>query len=65
MTAHKVIVLELGESVDLPEALEMLGRVWPYKGSGTAVHAAIDEPAEAILAFAKGHRSWPPVHEHK
>jgi hypothetical protein len=61
-----VIVLELGDGVELAEALATLGRVWPYRGTGTAVHAAIDERAEAILAFAKGREStWPPPLQHK
>jgi hypothetical protein len=60
MTLPSVIVLELGDGIELPEALAILGQHFPRK-TGTVVHAAIRDRAEAILAFAKGEASsWPP-----
>jgi hypothetical protein len=61
----KVVVLELGEQVELVDVLGSIGQLELLKGSGTVVHAAVDDAAEAILAFAKGHRTWPPPHHHK
>jgi hypothetical protein len=58
-----VIVLELGTDIDIPEALSALGAAFP-KGTGTTVHAATEDAAEAILAYAKG-KPWPPPHLHK
>lgn len=64
MTA-RVIVLELGPGVELAEALEALGRTYPLKGTGTAVHAAIEDTAEGVLTLVRGGQSWPPPHLHK
>ena len=60
-----VIVLELGDGIELAEALTILGQHFP-KQTGTAVYAAIRETDEAIVNQAKGRAgSWPPPLQHK
>jgi hypothetical protein len=59
-----VVVLELGDGIELAEAMTILGRHFP-KETGTVVHAAVAEGAERVLAvFAKG-QQWPPPLQHK
>jgi hypothetical protein len=64
MTLPRVVILELGDGIELEEALVILGQRFP-KETGTVVHAAIREKAVEILRVIDVQRQWPPPLQHK